>query len=72
MENGAVVDVLSKFVHPPKETRDKYTVRPPAHQLQGCIIIREAVETINCQEQAAIIFTNNDFLMPHYLLVADI
>ena len=61
MGTGAVVSVLSKFVHPSKEIRDKYPVRAPTHRLEGCVVIREAVKTINRREQAAIIFTHDDF-----------
>ena len=61
MGNGAVISVLSKFVHPSKEIGDKYPVRAPIHQLEGCIIVREAVKTINQCKQAAVIFTHDNF-----------
>ena len=73
MGTGAVLSVMSKFVHPSKVIRDKYPVRAPIHGLEGCVVIREALKTINCREQVAIIFTHDDF--PNaaiYMPVADI
>jgi len=61
MGTGAVVSILSKFVHPSKEVRDKYPVRAPTHRLEGCIVVREAIKTINRREQSSIVFTHDDF-----------
>ena len=44
MGTGAVVSVLSKFVHPPKEIMDKDPVRAPTHiDLRDVLVLREAV-----------------------------
>ena len=61
MGTGAVVSVLSKFVHPSTEIRDVYPVRASTHRLEGIVVIEEALKTINWRIQAAIIFTHDDF-----------
>ena len=58
---GAIISILSNFMHLSKEIRDKYPVRAPTHQLEGCVVIRKALKTINCREQAVIISTHDDF-----------
>ena len=61
MGTCAIVSVLSKFVHPSKEIRDKCPVRAPTHRLEGYVVIRDALKTINRCERTAIIFTHDDF-----------
>ena len=58
---GAVVSVLTKFVHPSQLIRDKFPNLPNGHRLSGCITLRQEVKRINQKEKLSLIVKHNDF-----------
>ena len=62
MRTGAVISVLSKCVYPSEHMRNKYPDRYLSCWLDGCVVETKSANTANCQDQATIIFTHNDFL----------
>ena len=58
---GAVVSVLTKFVHPSQLIRDKFPNLPNGHRLSGCITLRQEVKRINQKEKLSLIVKHDDF-----------
>ena len=61
MGSGAVILVLLKMVHPSKHIRDKFSNLPDKQRLEGAVVLRKEIKSINCREQEAVIFHHDDF-----------
>ena len=61
MGSGAVISVLLKMVHPSKHIRDKFPNLPDKQRLEGAVVLRKEVKSINRREQEAIVFRHDDF-----------
>ena len=61
MGSGAVISVLLKMVHPSKHIRDKFPNLPDKQRLEGAVVLRKEIKSINRREQEAIVFRHDDF-----------
>ena len=61
MGSGAVISVLLKMVHPSKHIRNKFPNLLDKQRLEGAIVLRKELKSINRQEQEAIVFCHDDF-----------
>ena len=58
---GAVVSVLTKFVHPSQLIRDKFPNLLNGQRLSDCITLRQEVKRINQKEKLSLIVKHDDF-----------
>ena len=49
------------MVHPSKHIRDKFPNLPDKQRLEGVVVLRKEIKSINHREQEAIIFRHDDF-----------
>ena len=60
---GAVMSVMSKFVHPGKPICDKHPNRPKNHKLQGVVLVEVDAKVVRqgANEILVFVFTHFDF-----------
>ena len=62
---GAVASVMSKFVHPSKSIRHKYTKRLKNHKLQGVILVEFDAKVVRWGANAILVFVFTHFYFPN-------
>ena len=61
MGASVVISVLSKLIHPSAYIREKYINPVDCHRLNGGVVVRLEMKTINRREQRAVVFRHDDF-----------